>query len=300
MKLKDGQLRLSNGKGNEPLVLVWEWKLPQTVVIHWTGVEYEAIATYKQEKPIAQPQGDKVAGVDLGEVHMAVSHDGEHTHILNGRLLRSKRQYRNKVQAKLNSRIDGRMKKGSSRRKKLIKSKQKQLRKLKNQMRDIEHKQTTYLVSTLYQEGVQTVVIGDVRDLRQNVDVGTKNNQKIHQWSHGSVRHMLSYKAERWGMAVVLQEESYTSKTCYQCGHRRKSAVKGRNFVCSQCGFRSHRDGVGSMNIRAKYRGEFGIPHVVAVMAPAISWRYMPHTGVAREQLRENVCVGNCTEAAGL
>ena len=87
------------------------------------------------------------------------------------------------------------------------------LKKLKNQIKDIEHKQTTHLVSTLHEHGVQTVVIGDVRDIRQNLDVGSKNNQKLHQWSHGSVRHMLAYKAERLGMVVALQEERSTSKT---------------------------------------------------------------------------------------
>lgn len=45
MKLAHGTLRLSNGKGNAPLVLPWPWELPNTVVIHWTGTEYEAIAT---------------------------------------------------------------------------------------------------------------------------------------------------------------------------------------------------------------------------------------------------------------
>jgi putative transposase len=43
--LKDGQLKLSNGKGNEPLMLDWAWELPKTVVMHWTGTQYEAIAT---------------------------------------------------------------------------------------------------------------------------------------------------------------------------------------------------------------------------------------------------------------
>ena len=139
MSLKDGMLRLSNGKGNAPLVLAWPWGLPQTVVIHWTGEQYEAIATYKQEGAQATPTGEKVAGIDLGEIHLAVSHDGEHTHILNGRLLRSKRQYRNKLLAELDSKIDGK-KKGSRRRKQLIRSKRRQLRKLKHQIQDIEHK----------------------------------------------------------------------------------------------------------------------------------------------------------------
>jgi putative transposase len=282
------------------MVLDWRWELPKTVVIHWTGTQYEAIATYGMEEPLASPQGNRVAGIDLGEIHMAVSHDGTHTHILNGRLLRSKRQYRNQLQAKLNSWIDGRTKKGSRRRKKLIASKKRQLKKIEHQIKDIEHKQTTHLVSTLHQAGVQTVVIGDVRAIRQDMDVGSKNNQKLHQWSHGSVRHKLSYKAERLGMQVQLQDESYTSKTCPHCLHRRKSAVQGRTVRCSKCAFTWHRDGVGACTIRRKY---LDLGPVVGAMAAPIGIRYRPHLGVARwekEYQRENVCAGNCTEAPGL
>ncbi len=283
MKLSDGKLRLSNGKGNAPLVLSWPWELPKTVVIHWTGTEYEAIATYEVE-PHTMPIGEKIAGIDLGEIHMAVSHDGEHTHILNGRHLRSKRQYRNRLQEHLSKKID-RKKKGSIRRKKLTRSKKKQLKKLKNQIKDIEHKQTTRLISTLHEEGVQMVVIGDVRDIRQDLDVGSKNNQKLHQWSHGTVRHLLTYKAERHGMAVTLQEESYTSKTCPVCGHRRKSKVQGRVFHCTnkKCRFIWHRDGVGACNIRRKY---LGCGPVVGDMAPPIGMRFIPRAGVAREEKR--------------
>ena len=54
---------------------------------------------------------------------------------------------------------------------------------------------------------MQTLVIGDVRDIRQETDVGSKNNQKIHQWSHGSVLHKLTYKAERLGMAKEPKED---------------------------------------------------------------------------------------------
>jgi putative transposase len=280
MILKDGKLRLSNGKGNEPLVLDWHWELPKTVVIHWTGTEYEAIATYEQECSYGPFSPGEVAGVDLGEIHMAVSHDGEQTHILNGRYLRSKVQYRNKLQADLNSRIDGRMKKGSKRRKKLIASKQRQLRKIKHQIKDVEHKQTSTLITTLFQAGVQTLVIGDVRDIRQDNDVGHTNNQKIHQWSHGSVRFKLTYKAERVGMAVALQDEHYTSRTCPVCGYVR-SKVKGRVFRCPKCKWTYHRDGVGAVNIRQKYLGQ--LP-VVGAMAPPIGIRYKSRAGVARSE----------------
>jgi putative transposase len=92
---------------------------------------------------------------------MAVSHDGERTSILNGRLLRSKRQYQNKLKARLQARIDVK-KKGSRRRKQLTAAKSRQLRKLTNQIKDVEHKSTTRLISTLHANGVQTVVIGGV------------------------------------------------------------------------------------------------------------------------------------------
>jgi putative transposase len=241
--------------------------------------------------------GGEVAGIDLGEIHMAVSHDGENTHILNGRYLRSKRQYQNKLKAKLSKKID-RKKKGSCRRKKLVKSKQKQLRKIKYQIKDIEHKQTSRLISTLYQEGVQTVVIGDVRNLRHNVNVGSKNNQKIHQWSAGSVRHKLTYKAERLGMVVEMQGEHYTSKSCPVCEQRRKTSPNGRVFTCvnKACKWQYHRDGVGAINIRRKY---LGLGPVVGDMAPPTGMRFRHHSSRSSSgELGEKFDPGNGEEAA--
>jgi putative transposase len=165
----------------------------------------------------------------------------------------------------------------------LAKSKTKQLRKLQNQVREILHKQTTHLVSTLYHAGVQTVVIGNLKDLRHGLDYGAKANQKLHQMHSGEARHYLTYKAERLGMKVELQEESYTSQTCPACGGLQKP--NGRAYRC-RCGFSYHRDGVGSWNIRAKHLGSFGSP-VVGVMAPPTGLRFRPHTRVARSRLRE-------------
>jgi putative transposase len=286
LSLHEGYLRLSNGRGNDSLLLPWKGTLPQTVVIHWTGSHYEAIATYQMYGPDLPAdfsrQDEQIAGIDLGEVHMAVSHDGQQTHILNGRLLRSKRQYQNKLKEHVQKKIEH-TQKGSRRRKKIIVSKHKQLSKIKHQIKEIEHQQTTALIRTLYEEGVRTVVIGDVKDIRQGLNVGSKNNQKLHQWSAGHVRHLLTYKAERRGMQVVLHEERYTSRTCPVCGQRKKSSPTGRNFICAKCGYRGHRDGVGAMNIRYKHRAEFGIPHVVGAMAPPTGIRFRPHARVARE-----------------
>lgn len=263
IRLRNGILILSNGKNNEPLLVPWKWDLPTNVELGWNGNGYELRAVYTITQT-HEPIGDKVAGIDLGEIHMAVTHDGEECTIYNGRHLRSVRRYQNKKKAKISSKLD-KMKKKSRRWKKLNNSKKRVLKKLDNQIRDIEQKQTTKLVYALYDRGVNTVVIGDVRDIRKGLDYGKRANQKLHQWTHGKVRHMITYKSEMLGMEVVVQDESYTSQTCPKCGERNKP--HGRVYKC-ECGFIYHRDGVGAWNIRGKYLGESNIPIVGAMASP--------------------------------
>ena len=275
IKIKDGVIRLSNGRGNDFLYIPWRWGEPNKVEIGWDGDQYELRASYGCEST-SIPIGNRVAGIDLGEVHIAASHDGTNTYLINGRELRSKKRYLNKTKAKLQSKID-KKKRGSRRRGQLIKSKRKQTKRLNNQVRDILHKQTTHLVSTLYNDGVDTVVIGDLRNVRINNDCGRKNNQKIHQMHSGESRQMITYKSKKLGMKVEMQDEYYTSKDCPRCGHR--NDPKGRNYICEKCNFIYHRDGVGSINIRKKYLGS---SPVVGVMASPIGLRYKPNKKVCK------------------
>src|SRR5205823_2316644 len=145
--------------------------------------------------------------------HMAVAHDGTTTTILNGGFVRSLRRYQNKLKGKLDARIN-RKPKRSRRRRRAIRSKKQQLGRVANQLRDTLHKLTSNLVSTLHKNGVQTVVIGDIRDIRKRTDCGHMANQRLHHMPSGMVRHLLTYKAERLGMQVVLVDERYTTRTC--------------------------------------------------------------------------------------
>ncbi len=271
IKVKDGKLRLSNGKGNQPLIVDWYWDKPKQVELGWNKASkcYELRACYCESKVEIVKDGG-VSGCDLGEIHPMVFSNGIDTDIFNGRLLRSKRQYQNKLKAKLSQLIDTK-KKGGKRRKKLIKSKQKQLAKIKNQIKDIEHKLTSKAVSMLQEKSIQTLVIGDVRDIRKNINYGKKTNQKLHQWNFGSIRQKLEYKCAKAGIKTELISEAYTSQECLSCRQRNKP--KNREYKCS-CGFRWHRDGVGCSNIRAKYLGE--IP-VVGLMASPSGVRFKPH-----------------------
>lgn len=277
IKIKDGKLRLSNGKGNQPLIVNWYWDKPKQIELGWNKASkcYELRACYSEPKIDLLLSGG-VSGCDLGEIHPMVFTDGVDTDIFNGRLLRSKRQYQNKLKAKLSNLIDTK-KRGSKRRKRLIESKQKQLAKLKNQIKDIEHKLTSKAVSMLKEKNIQTLVIGDVRDIRKNIKYGKKTNQKLHQWTFGSIRAKLEYKCAKVGINTELISEAYTSQECLSC--RKRNKPKNREYKC-KCGFRWHRDGVGCSNIRAKYLGQRACTHVVPVvglMASPSGVRFEPH-----------------------
>jgi putative transposase len=268
-RIKDGKLILSNGRGNTPLVFPWQWELPKNVEIGWNGKEYELRAIYSVNAN-SKTLGNGTAGIDLGEIHTAVVYDGKDATIYNGRLLRAKRQYQNKIKAVFASKMDV-IKKGGRKWKRLKKAKQRVLRKLNNQIKDILHKQTTHIVSTMKEKGVHTLVVGDLRNIRNSIDYGKKANQKLHQWVFGKVTHMLKYKWEMSGGLFALQDESYTSQECPKC--RKRNKPTGRVYKC-KCGFVYHRDGVGSINIRSKYLGE--VP-VIGYMAQPAGIRYNPH-----------------------
>lgn len=278
IRVRRGELILSNGKVTPALTIPWPFETPVFVEIGWAGNAYELRAAYKAEA-VSSPIGNRIAGMDLGEVHIAASHDGEESIIVNGRYLRSKRRYQNKVKGALSAALD-RKKRGSRRWKRLKRSKQKQLQRLRHQIDDVLHKQTSALVSALHESGVQTIAIGDVRNIRRRTNFGKKANQRLHQWSAGKVRWMITYKAARLGIAVELVNEHYTSQVCPACGRYYKP--QGRVYRCRYCSRAFHRDLVGAHNMRAKYRGNWAFP-VVGVhppqggMASPSGLRFYPH-----------------------
>lgn len=116
---ENGVLRLSCGSGNNPVLIDWPVnEKPVFVEIGWND-GYEVRATYEIESE-DQTTGDKVAGVDLGEKHIAAVSTDEDCFLLNGGELRALRQYQNKTKAKLQEKIS-RKERESNRWRKLVK-----------------------------------------------------------------------------------------------------------------------------------------------------------------------------------
>ena len=228
--------------------------------------------SYKYETETTET-GQEVVGVDIGEIHPIVSHDGQDTHIYNGRYIRSLYRHRNKVLAEFSQTIS-RCKRHSKRWWRLTRRKWKRIRKIDNQIKDALHKQTTKFVKYCQVRGIGTIVLGDLTGIRARVDYGKKTNQKLHQWAFGKIAELIADKAKTLGIKVKVVDESYTSQTCPKCGNRKKPTT--RNYTCP-CGWKYHRDGVGAINIRRKYLGHFGVPVVAEMgltrMTPPLGFR---------------------------
>ncbi len=212
--------------------------------------------------------GNGIMGVDLGEIHPIVCHDGLHTHIFNGRYIRSLYRLRNKVIAGFNAKID-RCKRGSKQWWRLVKRKWKRINRIDNQIKDALHKHTDTFVALCQRNHIGVVVLGDLTGIRDAIDYGCKANQKLHQWPFAKLSDMIADKCKVVGIKVKQVSEKHTSQTCPSCGKRHKPS--NRNYKC-KCGFEYHQDGVGAINIRKKYQGHFGAP-VEADMAPPVGIR---------------------------
>lgn len=227
---------------------------------------------YKTE---ATETGDSIIGVDIGEIHPIVSHDGADTRIFNGRYIRSLYRLRNKVLADF-SRAMSQCKRHSKRWWKLTRRKWKRIQKIDNQIKDALHQHITKFLKYCQAKSVGTIVLGDLTGVRVTIDFGKRTNQKLHQWACGKIMDLITYKAKALGIKVRVINEAYTSQTCPKCGNRKKPT--NRNYTCS-CGFKYHRDGVGTINIRQKYLGRLGAPVVVDMeklpmaMTPPLGFR---------------------------
>ncbi len=276
--IQGDKMRLSMGKDKDavliPIAQVFR-KVPVEVSMIYNRKKrcFEFHATFQVNPTKHRPKKRSASAVDMGEIHPISAFDGRQAMIINGRFIRSIKQYRNKFLARINHKIS-RCKRGGHRWKALKAAKNRVLTKIKNQIKDAEHKITSFFVSACRVNKAQTIVLGDIKHIRQSIKYSKKSNQKLHQWSFGKISSMISYKAEQLGIEVKTESEKYTSQTCPSCKHKHKPS--GRVYKCPKCGWTGHRDVVGASNIWTKYQG-WAFNPVVGVLASPVGVRFNSH-----------------------
>ena len=126
------------------------------------------------------------------------------------------------------------------------------IKKLQNKeqriMQDTDHKLSREIVNFAVQNGVGTIKMEKLANIRSTARKSRKNEHNLHTWSFYRLASFIEYKAKLAGIRVKYVDPAYTSQTCPICGTR--NHAKDRNYKCS-CGYHCHRDIVGAINICA-------------------------------------------------
>ena len=142
----------------------------------------------------------------------------------------------------------------AKRRKKLGKAKKpKAIKKSANKeqcwMKDQDHKISRAIVNDAIAHGIGTIKLESLSGIRASARTSRKNNHSLHSWSFYRLAKFIEYKAQLAGIEVVYVDPAYTSQICPICGGVHHA--KDRQYVCPDCGYRSHRDIIGARNILA-------------------------------------------------
>ena len=166
--------------------------------------------------------------------------------------MKSINQYYNKRLAYYKSKLETVNKKKTSHRVKRLTNKR------NNKVNYYLHKASKYIVSDIQSKGITTLVIGKNTEWKNECSIGKANNQNFIQIPHSRFIDMLSYKCEKVGIKVKLQEESYTSKCSFLDGEEicKHEVYMGRRIkrglFVSKDGRKINADVNGSYNIMRK------------------------------------------------
>ena len=164
------------------------------------------------ERPIKDFLKDnkRCMSIDLGINNLAsCSSNVTNAFIINGKPIKSINQYYNKKKAKLQSELELKNKKKTS------KQIQNLTLKRNNKIKDYFHKASRYIVNQLVSQSINTLIIGKNNGWKQETNIGKANNQNFTQIPHGTLINQLKYKCQLEGINVIEQEESYTSKVSF-------------------------------------------------------------------------------------
>jgi putative transposase len=182
--------------------------------------------------PLAESK--QAMAVDLGENVLAATSTGK---LFGGGPLRAKRDqflgHRQRLQGKGSQAAKLRLRKISGREKRAV--------------RHANHCVAKQIVSEAQMNGCSTIILEDLKNIRDRIKAGKKVRSRLHRWSFDQLRMFVEYKAAAQGIQILYVHPAYTSQTCSCClslGNRTK-----HRFSCSTCGSLQHSDLNASRNL---------------------------------------------------
>jgi putative transposase len=114
-------------------------------------------------------------------------------------------------------------------------------------MQDKDHKISREIIDFAIENHISVIRLEKLTNIRQTARTSRKNEKNLHTWSFYRLSQFIAYKATLAGIKIEYVDPAYTSQSCPKCAEKNKA--QDRKYKCS-CGFETHRDIVGAMNIR--------------------------------------------------
>lgn len=256
--------KISTVKTREPLPKIPKGQKYVNPRITYDGKFWFLSVGYKVEPKQVKLTDEKI-GIDLGLKDLAIisnknnSYSKKYKNINKGYRIKLLEKRLKRAQRKLSKKILNNIESyDENRRPKYIKSLedckniQKQIhivqnlyRRLTNIRNNYIHQVTTEIVKTKPSKIV-------LEDLNVTGLMKNKFNAKsIADSKWYEFRRQILYKAELYGIEVVLADRFYpSSKTCSCCGNYKKDLkLKNRTYICSECGLKIDRDINAAINL---------------------------------------------------
>ena len=175
---------------------------------------YRLCITYEDalQEPAVPAAPKRILGLDAGVSNFlaGVSNTGTDPFLIKGGWLKSLNQWYNKRRAKLMSVLT----KGSAPRhsRKTSNSLSALSRKRNDKIRDFFYKTAHWLMRWCVEQRIEVIVIGFNKGMKQESNIGSINNQNFVTIPYVRFRSILKVVSCKYGIPIVEQEESYTSK----------------------------------------------------------------------------------------
>jgi IS605 OrfB family transposase len=229
------------------------------------GKFLDAAFVYEFNDEQAIVDNSEAISIDLGLNNLAtVVSTTDESFIIDGRWLKSKNQWFNKRRAKLVHHKDKQDIKGLTKQEAWLSYRR------QNQVNDYLNKSARYIINFCLRRKIGTIIVGYNPTLKQNSNMGKRNNQNFVNIPIFTLRSKLKSLCERYGLNYVEQEESYTSKASavdrdeipvYNADNPVKVKFSGRRvkrgLYRTASGHLINADANGSLNIgfKSKHKG---------------------------------------------
>ena len=123
-----------------------------------------------------------------------------------------------------------------------------------NLINDLIHKASRKAINYALSCGANTIVIGNNKDWKRNSNMSKKVNQSFVGIPHSKLIQQIQYKAEGYGIRVIITEESYTSGTSFLDGELPTKSNYNKNRRIKRGLFKSNSGKLINADVNASYQ----------------------------------------------